>query len=227
MKSHTHRTTIAAVLAALGLAVGLAGVPLTDALAQSSSQTQPADKIGVAASVIEVMKAQVGPGGGASEPITLLTATVKNSNPADLEIKVTHECAIWTDVVVSGTGTSESAATVKTWIEIDGQPVPVTADSNNDGVFNDPDDGRVVFCNRSEQLSLTSLQPSEMIRLFEKSRSANAFNWVKLNVGSGSHTITVKARLEVNVDGFGRAQAAVGKRTLVIEPSHLANNIEF
>lgn len=184
----------------------------------------PADKIGVAGSVIETMVAQVGPGSGSSGPVTLLSATLHNSTPTDLMIQVTGECALWTDVIVAGTSSSESVANVKTWVEIDGQAVPVTNDSNGDGAYNDPDDGRVVFCNRDTKLSLTGLLPNQVIDLFNKTRTANAFNWVTFNVGNGDHNITVKGQLDVSVAGTGVAKAAVGKRTLIVEPAKLAND---
>jgi hypothetical protein len=55
--------------------------------------------------------------------------------------------------------------------------------------------------------------------------SANAFNWIWLNAGSGQHTIVVKADLVVTEIGTAAAQAAVGNRTLVVEPEKLANDI--
>ena len=100
--------------------------------------------------------------------------------------------------------------------------MPVTTDSNGDGVQNDPDDGRVVFSNREFQV--TSLLGVDVIRLFIGSRSANSFQWITLNVGSGIHTITVKGQLDVQVTGAGMAKAAIGKRTLVVEPAKLAND---
>lgn len=55
-------------------------------------------------------------------------------------------------------------------------------------------------------------------------RSANGFEWISLDVGRGVHTIEVKAQLTESVECVGRAQSAVGKRTLVVQPMKLAND---
>ena len=113
------------------------------------------------------------------------------------------------------------------WVELDGAAVPVTGDSNADGVFDDPDDGKVVFCNRAFKISAPVVGPG-VVNLFQKTRSTHAFNWGALNVGNGIHTLVVKAQLDASVTGVGTfAQAAVGKRTLVVEPAKLANDAQF
>jgi hypothetical protein len=202
-------------LAFLATILTLSGAPPT------SATHQPADKIGVSASTVQVMQTQVGLGGSSSPPVTLLSATFRNSTPTDLIIQLTGECALWTDIA---SPESEAAAKVTVWVELDGQRVPVTSDSNEDGVFNDPDDGKVVFCNRAFRISA----PINVIELFQNTRSANAFNWGALNVGNGIHTLEVKAQLDASVTGVGTfAQAAVGKRTLVVEPAKLANDAQF
>lgn len=206
------------------LALALSLAMLHVFVGRAGATHQPADKIGVSASVLEEMQTQVGAGGGSSGAVPILSATLKTSSPTDLMIQVTGECALWTDVVTVGTDSSQAVASVTVWVEIDGQRVPVTSDSNEDGVFNDPDDGKVVFCNRDTKLSTTGLLPSQILDLFVKTRAANAFNWVTFNVGSGVHTIVVKARLDVLVSGTGTAHAAVGKRTLIVEPAKLAND---
>jgi len=168
----------------------------------------PADKIGVSASTIEVMDTTQ------PQPVTLLTATLRTSSPTDLMIKVTGECALWTNVS-SPDGLAQ--ANVKVWVEMDGAPVPVTSDPAQGG----PDDGKVVFCNREFQV----VSIVDVLQLFLRTRAAQAFNWVTLNVGSGIHTIEVKARLDTLVAGAAVAKAAVGKRTLIVEPAKLANDI--
>ena len=212
-----------AALVALALLLSVSGLLVR----QASATHQPADKIGVSASVMEVMQAQVGPGGGSSGAVELLRATLKTSSPTDLIVQLTGECALWTDVITLGTDSSQAVANVTVWVEIDGVRVPVTSDSNEDGVFDDPDDGKVIFCNRDLKLSTAGLLPGQLLDLFIKSRQANAFNWVTFNVGSGTHTIEVKAQLDVLVAGTGEARAAVGKRTLIVSPEKLANDVSI
>src|SRR5919198_115277 len=143
----TWRTakTLALVVAG-GAALTLTSPP------QARATHEPADKINVSASTVEVMQTQVGLG-ASSQQVTLLSATFRNSTP--------------------------------------------------------------VFV-------------GDAIRLFQKTRSANAFNWGALNVGNGIHTLVVKAQLDASVTGVGTfAQAAVGKRTLVVQPAKLANDAQF
>jgi len=205
------------------VAVGAVALVLI-ARPEARATHQPADKINVSASIVEVMQTQMGLGVSSSGPVTLLSATFRNSTPTDLIIQVTGECALWTDIT---TPESEAAATVTVWVELDGVAVPVTSDSNADGMFDDPDDGKVVFCNRAFKISAPVVGPG-VVNLFQKTRSTHAFNWGALNVGNGIHTLVVKAQLDTSVTGVGTfAQAAVGKRTLVVEPAKLANDAEF
>src|SRR5438093_10172488 len=129
---------------------------------------QPADKIQVSASTIEVMDTTQ------PQPVTLLTATLRTSTPADLLIQVTGECALFTEVMSPD---GHAKANVKFWVELDRMPVPVTSDPAKGG----PDDGKVIFCNREFQVT--------------------------------SADLIVEA-------GGGTAEAAVGKRTLIVEPAH-------
>ena len=91
--------------------------------------------------------------------------------------------------------------------------------------INENEDGRVVFCNRDWQLDLAD--PGGFLGMYEKTKSANAFNWMLQNVGAGTHSIVVKGQLAVFVTGVGTAQAGVGRRTLIAEPAHLTNDATF
>ena len=175
----------------------------------------PADKIGVSASTVEVMSTPL-LAGSSSQEVELLRGSLKTSAPTDLSLSVHAECGLWTDVQVIGTGSSTAKAAVNVWVEVDGAPVPVSRQSG--------DDGKIVFCNRELALQIAGVP---LIDLFQKTRSANAFQWMDLDVGAGFHTIVVKARLDANVTGIGMAQAAVGRRTLIVEPVKLANDATF
>ena|SRR5439155_3635512 len=191
-----------AFVSAATLALSAVAVLVRPAWAQTH---QPADKIQVSASTIEVMDTTQ------PQPVTLLTATLRTSTPADLLIQVTGECALFTEVMSPD---GHAKANMKFWVELDGMPVPVTSDPAKGG----PDDGKVIFCNREFQVT-----SADLIDLFLKTRQSHAFNWGTLNVGNGIHTIEVKAELDVEAGG-GTAEAAVGKRTLIVEPAHLAND---
>ncbi len=194
--------------------------PASPAVRPARANHLPADKIGVSASVMQVMVATASPVGPVSSgTVTLLQATLRNSSPTDLMIQVSAECALWTDIV---SPSSDAKASVKVWAELDGSPVPVTTDSNGDGVNDDPDDGKVVFASRDFQIA--GLLSADVLKLYLSTRNADEFNWITLNVGSGIHSLVVKGRLDVQVTGTGYAKAAIGKRTLIAEPAKLAND---
>lgn len=212
---------------------------------QVGATHQPADKVTASGSALETMRVTALPGQGErSATVKLLTARLRTSKPTDLIFNVTAECALWTNVGTIGNDFSESTATVQVWITVDGNGnsgkgvVPVSGDSNGDGKLNDPDDGRVVFCNRAfrmETMNFNDDDADDVIRLFQRTRSANAFNWTRLNLGSGVHTIEIWARLVAQVDtgsttepGLAEeAAAAVGKRTVVVTPAKLANDAQI
>jgi hypothetical protein len=155
---------------------------------------------------------------GPMEEVVLLSEMVKTSKPTDLILGVTCECSITTDVTTVGSDDQTAFGQVKIWVEIDGQVVPVSQDDA-------ADPGKVIFCNRTYQRQ-TSLFDDEdaTIRTFMETRQANGFNWMKLNAGSATHLIQVKATLETTSTSMASAKAVVGKRTLIIEPTHSANN---
>lgn len=115
---------------------------------------------------------------------------------------------------------------MKVWVEVDGMRAPVSSEEDPErGDF-----GHAVLCNRASRIRVTDLDDEDAtFEQFLRTRSTNAFQWVALDVGQVSprsvHTIAVRAQLEAQVTGVGDAKAAVGKRTLVVEPVKLANDI--
>lgn len=221
LRSRSNRWTMVLTAAAIGaLAATLVG--------PATANHQPANKIAVAGSGLESMQVALVEG-STSEEISLMSSTLRSSNPTDLIFEVTAECALFTDVIIrtpaeaGGTDSSEAVATVKVWVEIDGQPVAVATDDTGEEA------GKVVFCNRA-QYSRVTIGPDDddeddhEFEQYIRSKTANAFNWIALNVGSGIHQIEVKAQLEASVTGAGAAEAFVGKRTLVVQPEKLAND---
>jgi hypothetical protein len=172
----------------------------------------------VSGSTVEIMSAGLLTG-SSQQTEQLLAGRIKTSGPTDLIFRVTAECALWTNVQTVGNAQSEAEATVKVWVTVDGNAVPV---SSGDTV----EPGKVVFCNRAYRLETVNFSDDNAtIRQFLRTRTANAFNWMTLNVGSGVHDITVMASLELNASGSAYAKAAVGKRTLIVEPVKLANDV--
>ncbi|MGH2838165.1 MAG: hypothetical protein ACRDJY_07435 [Thermoleophilaceae bacterium] len=198
--------TLLAVLAAAVVVLGLSG-----ALAISAEQ-EPANKVSASGSTTEVFGGPV----SVSATETVLAERVKTSKPTDLILGVTAECSITTDVMTVGSDTQSAEGTIRMWIEVDGRAVPVAAG----------DYGKVVFCNRlyERTTQLGSDDEEDSVRTFMKTRNANGFNWMALNVGSGTHEIVVKASLDTTNTQRASATGVVGSRTLVVEPTHSANN---
>ncbi len=197
----TLLAVIAAALVTVGLTVNFAGAAGT-----------PADKVSASGSTAEV----AAPG----EEVTLLSEKVRSSNTADLILGVTSECVITTALTTVGNDAAEAEGTVDIWVEIDGTPVPVSSDDEDDV-------GKVTFCNKFERRETTNFDDEDAtIDTLDRVGTSNAFNWLALNVGSGIHTIEVKADLTTDATSNASALAAVGKRTLIVEPTHAAKREE-
>lgn len=192
-----------------------------------SATHQPADKAVASGSKIVVL------GPGISQPI--LTATLRASKPSDLILNVSLECSIFTRLVTgpSGDGESDTAKAtgdIRVWIEVDGQIVPINSTSTppqDPPTAGDVSD-QVTFCNRTYSRTVTDaedpLDGQDIEDDFIDTKSANSFNWVRLNLGNGIHTIVVKATLTETTVGDATAEAVIGNRVLVVEPAKLAND---
>lgn len=202
----------AAGVAALALAGGY--------LAQGTyAAGTPANKVAAAGSTTEVVDAVA--------DTVLLAETVKINNPTDLIISVSAECAILTQVTNSANGQTERAfGQVKIYVTIDGARVPIAK--------GDTEGGEVVFCDRAQEQTWTdSSDPvlggddgGDKLRQYLNTRTANSFTWLALNVGTAGdniHEIKVWANWDVTETANAVAEAAVGNRTLVLEPVKAAH----
>jgi hypothetical protein len=186
-------------------AIALLAVPLVAAALSDGSNA--ANKTAATGSTVEILS-----------PIattSVLATTIKTSAPQDLIFSVTLECALWTTVQTVGNDVSEAQAKVTIQVLFDGTPVAVSGAA---------DDGSVVFCDRLHQQTTTGFDDENAtIKNYLATREANGFNWILPDVGAGVHTVDVQATFEtrtVGDDAF--AQAGVGHRTLIVEPTHLA-----
>jgi hypothetical protein len=218
----------------------------------------PANKVWVDGSKMEVMTAGLkAPGTESKDEVVLSKGQIRFSNPTDLRISATAECALWTNTATTGNDDSESKARVEMWVTLDGKTVPVSSDdtATGTGALFDPADqgpaGHVVFCNRANRMKTEGFDDNTatsdlIIRSYNRSREANGFNWGALNVGvsqadggyddplNGKNLIDVElhARLsdsltdtkttDTNGADSPFAKAAVGKRTLYVEPVKMA-----
>jgi hypothetical protein len=211
-------------------AVGAIAIAVPATLAAGSGSGTPANKAVAAASKTAV----VAP--GANEAI--MSATFKTSKPEDLLISVSAECSILTNTVIHGgpTATTDSASAggrIRIWLELDGKIVPLQSTSTppQDPAAQPAGDetDKITFCDQVHQRSVTDNETdkdgTDGSTDYLLTKSSAAFNWVRLNAGSGDHTLVVKADLILDTaTADSNAQAVIGNRTLVIEPTKLANN---
>lgn len=204
---------LAAGVLLLGLLVLLSSIGRSEAIATH----KPADKVVASGSTVEVVSP--------AEEVTILSGILRSSAPSDLLLSVTSECAITTDVKTEGNDDQMAEGVVKVWVEIDGEAVGINNIPTSTTSAEAQDDGKVVFCNRSYRRKTTLFDDEDAtIETFFRTREANAFNWVALNVGNGTHEVAVKATLTETATNKATADAAVGNRTLVVEPAKLAND---
>lgn len=260
-------------------AMGVAAVSFAIAAIGQATHS-PANKAWVSASSMEVMHSNVVANTTSEDTqVVLAQSRSKYSNPTDLRLSVTSECALWTNTATVGDDDAETKARVEYWITIDGKTVPVASDEVAADPSVDPDvqgpPGHVVFCNRATRMKTEQIESTAdgngddeddeddiLIRSYNRSRTANAFNWGALNIGrtyddaviqngKGTLLIELHARLATqitdeddsdnqtgsqdppasdelpSVDASPAAVAAVGKRTLFIEPVKMANDVSF
>jgi hypothetical protein len=98
------------------------------------------------------------------------------------------------------------------------QPPPAAGDKSD----------QVTFCSRTYSRTVTDaedpLDGQDIEDDFIDTKNANSFNWLRLNMGSGAHTIVVKATLTEATNGDATAEAVIGNRSLIVEPEKLAND---
>ena len=205
------------------VAIALASPFVSAALGGGADSTTAANKTTAAGSSVEYLPPDAV---DSYLGVVLLTSAIKTSKPTDLLLQLTLECALWTTVTSSTIvdhpdgidAVSRAEARVVAWVEVDG--VPVKVDSGDA-------DGKVSMCDRVHEQEVSDIDNSTgnwTLRQYLATRNANGFNWITLNVGSGVHSVVVKADIETSTDGPGAlAEGAVGKRTLIVEPTRFAN----
>jgi hypothetical protein len=215
----------------IAVVMAVVGAFLLGSVAFGSS-AQPADKAFASGRTAVIV--------APNSNVTLLTAILKTSGPEDLIFYVSLQCSIVTEVTSAGATTPsfvEAEGNVDVWVTVDGNTVPIQSVSSNPQPSNSSvagtDADHVTFCHRDQQQSLTDADQNTILTEYTATREANAFNWVYLNAGAGTHTVTVHATLSKNpmtgctnppTLGATCADAIVGNRVLIIEPTKLANN---
>jgi hypothetical protein len=210
----------------LAVAIAIAAIAIGGTQAVFATHT-PADKVVASGSKTQVL----GPG----DQVPILTATLKTSKPTDLILSVAMECSIFTRLVTGpsdqgGADTATASGVIRAWVEIDGKIVPINSVSNppQPPPAAGDDTDKVTFCNRTYSRTVTDaenpLDGQDIEDDFIDTKNANSFNWLRLNMGAGAHTIVVKATLTEATNGDATAEAVIGNRSLIVEPEKLAND---
>ena len=227
----------------VALAAAAACVPAA-LIGQSAIATHtPADKVVAAGGKTEVFSAN----GTNQVGAELLRVRLKTSKPTDLMMHVSAECEVFTQHTRDGkTSINQAAGSARLWLEFDGKIVPIQSASEppQDPAAQPSGDesDKVTFCEREEEYnktdnSLVCLEPAppaplpnqcEFESWFQRTKSANAFNWVRLNAGSGEHTIVLRGDVitsnSSSAGDLSDVRAAVGNRTLIVEPTKMSND---
>lgn len=230
------------IVAAVGVAAGLVGWLVPAARGASGG----ADKVGVAASDLQVINSTQTANTNPPNPVQLFETTFSTSTVEDLLMNVSAECALYTAVGATGGTATQTTSTatgeVMLWLNLDGKNLPTSANAGPYNNTGDPNanppttgNGPVVFCDRAMNLSTQGLTAGQIITLYDNTRDANAFNWFALNVGNGTHTLKVFGDLVSSTMGTGgtitymtpAASAIIGQRTLTVTPTHLAPTASF
>jgi hypothetical protein len=243
------------------LIVLLAGVMVAQTMGANATH-QPADKAAANGSKVVVIPAAP----EAGTPI--LEATLKTSKPQDLVFSVTLECSIITQTYIAGdpngtSDTEEAEGRIRVWVTIDDEIVPINSPGIGDPPSTDPnqespagdDTDKVTYCNRFQEQFVEDEEENEggssgnqngdgydTHRLYLRSKTANAFNWIYLNAGSDVHEVVVYADLVTNpatrctgTEPPGEeptilpstttcAHGYVGNRTLMVFPERFSND---
>lgn len=162
------------------------------------------------------------------QTVEILKEVVKTSKPTDLLMSVTAESSIITDVMTTGDDDQFARGQLEVFITIDGQVVTPPPSPAPPGPGNPPqgDTGPVVFANQRYQ-RITMLggdDTTDTIRTFLETRHAAGFNWMALNVGSGTHTIRVFAEYTQQNSAAGSATGVIGNRSLIVQPVKAAQS---
>jgi hypothetical protein len=219
--------------------VGIAFL-LAIGIASSATQTwHPSAKAAVQFSDLTLIEYEEADHG----PETILWTGLKTGNQKDLLIGLSTECGLYTFTNVRSKGgewdTSSAYADVELTVYVDGEeakPGPVTfcrRDQELSAKFQPVEydlnclweqclvyDGQKLYLNES---CLTD----EELNLTLETLNANHFTFVAPDVGSGFHTVTVNASIDIETTkqkGETIGKALIGKGTLTVEEIRLVKD---
>ena len=239
-------SVVVSLAVALSLALAYSSLPF----GSTEADALPSSKSAVQTGNINVMEALVGPGNPASVWQNILSTQLRTSQQKDLFIDVSAEIGLFTRTLARSrngeTGSAEARAGVDVRVLID-------AGTANERIA---EPGVVVFGRRTQKLTAVfqgliegcltvdengnviideeCVEP-ETIELLIETMNANAFSFVLDDLGSGVHTITVQARINLlnaltgddALNSDVEAKALVGKGTVAVQEVRLVRGAEI
>ena len=249
----------AAIAAAVAMAaVGCAEQPDQTSTAadfakptSSSGSTSPSAKAAAAINTVTVcantssapcVAANVGPSGVWQD---VMSTTIKTSNVTDLFVGVSLVTGLFTSTTVTGNGNGSQSKAVA----MGGVSVRLVLDGDATKAFPDTTGAGVTFDERIQTLTANlgniftdcfaqggttgtgcTLSP-EQVTVALDTTSAHAFNFILVNAGSGTHTLTVQAQVNTAATavngGVAVANALYGLGSLTVEADRLVNSFSF
>ena len=238
---------VALSFAAAILAISLVAFNMTYVIAEPANKTTYGD------TTIGALSAQ-------SEWMPISSATIKTSTPSDLRISHNQECTIHTGLKLDQDNEQATSS-----IREDIRLRILTADGENriiPAVPGTNDDGEITLCGRAYHIDTNVLSTVwELCQFVEgedgldtevcsgdevyfdsfiRTKQAHSWDWIAMNLGSGTHTVIVEAKLVNEMDsvddGKGKKGNAkdsddstvdtlleIGKRNLIVVEDKLVN----
>jgi hypothetical protein len=229
-------------VATLCLSIGLSYLPQV----KTEAQSLPSSKATVQVGNINVFDARLGAAKTTSNWTTVMSGAMKTSSQKDMVVTASMETGLYTRTLVSsknGVSDSSSAlAGVEVCVVVDeGTPRERTMYP-----------GTVVFGRRTQTLTavfqglidgcLTTdpltgsviidplcVQP-ETLELVLDTMNANSFSFMLDDMGSGVHTMKVKARMQMNTTvqtGDVEARCTIGNGSMMVEEVRLVKGMDI
>ncbi len=259
MKLTSLRTAVTAVaMLAVGASLG-AGCDsqgdqtgtVNDPAKSAPSSSSPSSKAATAINTVTVcantssapcLASNVGPSGVWQD---VMTTTIKTSNVSDLFVGASLVTGLFTSTTVTGNG---SGATSKA-MAMGGVSVRMVVDGDATKAYPDTTGAGVTFDERIQTLSANlgnvftdcfaqggttgtgCTLTQEQVTVALDTTSAHSFNFILLNVGTGSHTLKLQAQVNTAATaingGVAVANALYGLGSLTVEADRLVNSFSF
>jgi len=244
MKTRSLRRRLGLLGSAAALTGGLvfAGFQVSRVAANA-----PADKVTVAGSTMDVVDA------GSTVTVLSATLKTSTPEDLVLQLtsECSIVTQVFTSGTASATAAGE--VDMQVFVDKNAVPIVSVPGQNAQKPPSSLDDGRVVFCDRVNTQNFvdgdsTSVTAADMLTEYQRTKQADGFNWAAFNVGQGLHTISVKATFctyasasltqppqcttgsttaaSCSTPGNTTtcADAVIGNRTLIVDPTSLAQN---